>query len=586
MMISGFSAAESVWEGNASMSMYGEFPQKGFYAASNSFERNTLIEVENLDTGKKTTVIVADRLSEPGLFLLLSREASQELGIKQDELVRVRVTLAHPINGAVSEAVQESPYHPDPDVNPSAAITGDYTVPEEAGPEEEPVDEVLPEDIEPEPDRPIVDETTAEPPEAVVTAPEQPSDERELPQVETPRVAEMEGRAPEQADEGPLSASLAAVIDIPEAPSEEEEAEQPEGGPEEPPKERVKFLGASDLASSPKEKDYSFEQPDMPQEPVLAAAPLEEETDGTAERVVPEKPEVEELTDSPRMDGVAFLDLDIPQEPEEAEEPEETEAHIAGGPHISGLEESPRIEEIDLYAMDVPEAPEREDEAEAGPEVTELAESPESPGVEPVASLAVPVEPSPEIVDLETEEPEELALADETALAEEPADLPEAAEEEREAEAEPAPEEEIEASVDVPALDEDAEIVLRPAEPRPPGPAPSKPEGEKPVREPEKTAERPAYETPDETPFRFETTAMLAQDSYYVQLGVYSEPQSVEQVVSSLSPTFPVTVYKPSELQYKVLLGPLNQDESGSVLFNIKAKGYTDAFIRRGNRSN
>jgi len=529
IMVTGFCAAESVWEGNASMSMYGEFPQKGFYAASNSFARNTLVEVENLNTGKKGTVIIVDRLSEPGLFLLLSREASQELGIKQDELVRVRVTLAYPENGAVSLSAQDSPYHPDPDVNPSAAVTGDYTVPEKARTAEE-----------------IVEETA-----------------------ETAEEISLEDIGPEP-DEGPLSASLAAVIDIPEAPSENGEKEQPEGEAEKPPKERVKFLGVTDLASSPREEEYSFEQPDMPQEPAVAAAPLEEEAGESAQRIVPETPEVEELTDSPRMGGIALLDLDIPQEPEETEEtekapavvveePEETEARAAGGPQVSGLEESPRIEEIGLYAMDIPEVPEREEKEGAGPEVTELAASPESPGVGPVASLAVPVEPTPEIVDLEAEEPEEKTLAGKSS------DLPGVVEPEPVEAAE-----KIEAEADVPAFDEDAEIVLRPAEPRPPKPA-ARPTYEQPTAE------------PSEKPYRFETTGMLARDSYYVQLGVYSEPRSVEQVVSSLSPTFPITVYEPSRMQYKVLLGPLNQDESGSVLFTIKARGYTDAFIRRGN---
>jgi hypothetical protein len=32
---------------------------------------------------------------------------------------------------------------------------------------------------------------------------------------------------------------------------------------------------------------------------------------------------------------------------------------------------------------------------------------------------------------------------------------------------------------------------------------------------------------------------------------------------------------------YKVLLGPLGRDESGSVLYSVRARGYKDAFLRK-----
>ena len=47
--------AQSVWTGIATVSRYGDFPTTGNYAASNSFQKNTLVEVTNLENGRRTT---------------------------------------------------------------------------------------------------------------------------------------------------------------------------------------------------------------------------------------------------------------------------------------------------------------------------------------------------------------------------------------------------------------------------------------------------------------------------------------------------------------------------------------------------
>ena len=113
--------AQQTWEGNAAMSRYGEFPSTGLYGASDSFSRNTVVTVENLENHKKTTVIIVDRLDDPGLFLLLSREAALELGISPDQFVRTRVTLADS-RSRLSVNDSDQAFHDDPDINPSATI--------------------------------------------------------------------------------------------------------------------------------------------------------------------------------------------------------------------------------------------------------------------------------------------------------------------------------------------------------------------------------------------------------------------------------------------------------------------------------
>ena len=117
-------AGDQVWEGTTAMSRYGEFPTDGLYGASNSFPVNTLIRVENLENGKKADIIVVARLEDPSLFLLVSIQAAEALGISPTEVVRARVTLAGNGSTDSQSAMSDFPYSPDPDINP-AAIVGD-----------------------------------------------------------------------------------------------------------------------------------------------------------------------------------------------------------------------------------------------------------------------------------------------------------------------------------------------------------------------------------------------------------------------------------------------------------------------------
>ena len=54
-------AAESFWEGSAAMGLYGRFPSSGFFGASNAFAANTMVQVENLENGRKVNVIITGR---------------------------------------------------------------------------------------------------------------------------------------------------------------------------------------------------------------------------------------------------------------------------------------------------------------------------------------------------------------------------------------------------------------------------------------------------------------------------------------------------------------------------------------------
>ncbi|MCL2793279.1 MAG: SPOR domain-containing protein [Spirochaetaceae bacterium] len=89
--------ADVVWEGTAAMSRHGEFPVNGFFGASNSFRINTIVSVENVRNNSRVEVIIVDNLNNNNLFLLLSRDASEMLGIRQDEISPVKVQVVREV---------------------------------------------------------------------------------------------------------------------------------------------------------------------------------------------------------------------------------------------------------------------------------------------------------------------------------------------------------------------------------------------------------------------------------------------------------------------------------------------------------
>jgi outer membrane biosynthesis protein TonB len=81
----------SPWEGAAVAAPEGELPATGRFVATNSFPRNTIVDITNIETGKSTRAIVAKGLTNPGLLALVSREASELIGIRPGSVIRVRM---------------------------------------------------------------------------------------------------------------------------------------------------------------------------------------------------------------------------------------------------------------------------------------------------------------------------------------------------------------------------------------------------------------------------------------------------------------------------------------------------------------
>jgi cell division protein FtsN len=125
LSVMAMATAGSVWEGAAALSSNGELPDSGYYAASSSFPRNTVVDVTNLETRKTVRVIIAGPLESPGLLALLSRDAASSIGLSSRSVGRIRITQpADPV--AFSRFTEGSASSGDTDFDPRAAVAANY----------------------------------------------------------------------------------------------------------------------------------------------------------------------------------------------------------------------------------------------------------------------------------------------------------------------------------------------------------------------------------------------------------------------------------------------------------------------------
>jgi cell division protein FtsN len=79
------------WEGAAAVAPDSELPVTGYYIATDSFPGNTVVDITNIETGKSTRVMVANRLGNPDLLAIVSRQAAELIGMKSGSVTRIRL---------------------------------------------------------------------------------------------------------------------------------------------------------------------------------------------------------------------------------------------------------------------------------------------------------------------------------------------------------------------------------------------------------------------------------------------------------------------------------------------------------------
>ncbi len=124
-------------------------------------------------------------------------------------------------------------------------------------------------------------------------------------------------------------------------------------------------------------------------------------------------------------------------------------------------------------------------------------------------------------------------------------------------------------------------------------PATSAPAGEKApslaLVVPEKTPDKVAAKPPEQklapsVPIVKAPPAAAKTAPYYVQLAAYTAESLASGLAASLSATYPVLVLAPppaGKQIYRVMIGPLNKAESGTLLNWFRYRGFPDAFVKR-----
>ena len=97
----------TVWEGAASVGPARDLRGETYSVATNSFPRNTVIDVTNLENNRTVRVLVVSGLNNSGLLASLSRDAADAIGMNGDSVRRVRIT--HPSDSVAFAHIRRGP---------------------------------------------------------------------------------------------------------------------------------------------------------------------------------------------------------------------------------------------------------------------------------------------------------------------------------------------------------------------------------------------------------------------------------------------------------------------------------------------
>jgi cell division protein FtsN len=338
------------------------------------------------------------------------------------------------------------------------------------------------------------------------------------------------------------------------------------------------------------------EEEERSEDTVAAAAPVEEQQEHLAAGPVVEQPVLE--TERPKADAVAYTppeNLDQPVEPvvvvERADIPEATSAPLRLAeaavvfatvdptPPEEVMTELPAVTSgLSLPQDKVVEIVPAEPESPAAV-VSESLKSRPQLRAERFSLLSVPEPETKRVaegdaegpfVTVRTQEPLQASLPtyDTEGFPQEPKFPLESEEEiriERTEVATAAPETyDLDSPRIIEEIEEEVrgELVMEPTEPRPP----QEPEAAEVVLAEEQLM-----------------GDALRKRNFYIQLGAYKDQQQARDLQAYYT-QYPIEIITSNVGLYKVLVGPLNGDESGTLLFWFQARGFEDAFVRVAQR--
>ncbi|MDR2589335.1 MAG: SPOR domain-containing protein [Spirochaetales bacterium] len=518
--------AQKVWEGTLAVGRYGDFPPGGYYATSNTFPRNSLVNVQNLESGKVVQVIITGQLDDPSLFLVVSEEAAEVLGVGRKDTARVRLSPVFLTGASLLEGFSDLPYSTDPEINPAARAGDVNTGVEKTSPAPAAAS----------------GETKAE-----VTGEAEAAGERESPAITEADTSEG-GSSAEDVAVLPAGSNTEnqPLLPLPEdeetgLPLPEEELERSFVPLAPPP--ALPSISERVPASEPSGDSTMF---------LPGLGPVAEKIwippPAVSDRVPPS-----EITAPPTLYlPAAPSPQPVPPEPAAPPVSPAVNERAGGNPdfHLSG-----EMTEVDPIGTKIAPLPPNA----AGKIITlEPAGFRPPPGAERTSGFADAIDSILAGIPLETARPQKPALRA--------------------------------GALSGPGLDPRDEIAPLPLPGESLSPAGPLPRALQPASPPPSALEFPFGRemTPDAAWAKRNLPIInsLPGRAYYLQIASYKNPESVKPVVDALGAAYPVVVLPSLEdthIFYKVMVGPVKEDERGLILKKLRSGGYPDTFIREIN---
>jgi len=527
--------ASSPWEGAAAVAPAGELPADGFYIATNSFPRNTVVDITNIETNRSIRAIVSNTLNSPGLLAVVSREAAELIGMRSGSVSRIR--MVQPSDPIAYLRFTESMAMGVPEFDSGDVITEETLLAEVYED-----DTYIPPGAEIEPEPELV-QAPAEPPARlgyIVDEPEWGGSGRlqivDLPGYEVIPVDRFEEQP------------TVSVVYIEQEPQIENE---PEAEAEPVIEDPWYYIAEQEPEPEP---DWFYEtepeivwapepvQPDPVWTEPVRTEPVHVTNNDIKRDVVKDVPEKLNERDP------AAVVKDVPDYlPERYQDGFDKETPLYYG-------ERPRNEVVkDTYDY-LTEVPRDEvikdpspwqDYVEPVERPVQIVQQPEPPPVQqPVEQPRE--EPVQQVVEQPREEPREVyePPVQQTLVP---------------VEAQPNPPETSVYGIN--PADIIPGIVI--ATPERPG-----------------TSPQPQQQMQPQN-FSVRTINHLDRGQYYVQIAALSADK-VEPAVRQIDRNYDPVVFRGADNMYRILIGPLNQGESAAILARFKSIGYNDAFVRRG----
>ena len=560
--------AGQVYQGNAATIRPGEIPD-GLFAASNAFAEGSEITVRHLDTGALVEVEVVARANGGVVLLLLAPRAASALGIDEGEIVRVDAQLTSVAVDPGAQAADPSASD-DPDIDPAAGLPrslADYLA---SLPPIESADAADGTAVDPADGTSESDGTT----DATDAA---------VPSVDpnAPPVLSGVPDAPTEPSLDAASALASADLDRPDQPGRPADDSAAHTASTPPADAQVAATEAADVAPPPLTLlgvDAVPQLPDSPDRSIAAAPAQPQPPRSQIVDAVPTADNESLATSPPELpaDDELVALLAVPEPTRESVSRAEPTAELPVSltrlvlvepteprPPAARADSPPPLAEGEALAVvaPAPAAPDRTDPTEV-----ELADAPTLPRAQGVATVLT----QPELAHAEVNDPPFEDLVDPpltiTLLPlEEPAVAAAAALVEA-----GTVEADAVGTATVESSDPDDQVGPRLAQ----------------VVVSDGAIE-PTDQVASESPIGVAAAGALGPPPpvdgqvYLLQLGAFASQSGAQNVALRVPRSFaPAVVGSEGDRRiFKVLIGPLNRDESGTLLYRFRATGFPDAFL-------